>query len=47
MRPITALNKNASLPAKGAMCMETIAGQLVAGCHGKRPSWNEEISDDG
>lgn len=27
--------------------MEMIAGQYVAGCHGKRPFWNEEISNDG
>lgn len=47
MRPITALNKNSHLPAKGAMCMEMIAQQLMAGCQGKRPSWKEEISNDG
>ena len=47
MRPITALNKNGSLSAKGAMCMGMIAGQCVAGCHGNRPFWNEEINNDG
>lgn len=29
------------------MCMGTIAGWRVAGCHGNRPFWNEEISNDG
>lgn len=47
MRPITALSKNGILSAKGAMWMDTIAEQDVAGCHGKQPFWNEEISNDG
>lgn len=47
VKPVTALNKNGSRCAKVAMCMETIAGPRVAGCHGRRPFWNEEISSDG
>lgn len=30
MRPITALNRNGRPSAKGAMCVEMIAGQHVA-----------------
>lgn len=39
VRPITALNRNSSLSAKGAMCVEMIAGQHVAILEWRNKKW--------